>query len=401
MSGSAENDPVTGTTARKTRSILMNADLLEITARKRRDPFAVADPSDFEFNVGPSIDPQLVLSNPLISLYCLDHANRRALFVETAPSVDLSQAPFLYQAQYENAVRLIGVPYETLHDLARGISFDDQKLILVYSVGRTGSTLLGASLNAVEGMVGLSEPDVFTQLVTYREWDGSNEAEISALVESCTKLLCKPTEQTPNPQGWAIKFRSFAIELGDLLYKHFPDTRNIFLYRSAEPWLNSMLRAFGEAGEDVGFRSWAQGWLSTLVPPITEHVQAGGPLLTLSSLCSMLWLNVLERFTNLQNSGMPSLAVRYEDMQAAPHETLQKIFAYCGLPTSSMEAVYQVLEKDSQAGSGVSQEAIGHKKSGLTESQRADLFRELQAHPFIQSSDFVVQGTWMPTVGVR
>jgi hypothetical protein len=56
----------------------MNANLLEITARKRRDPFAVADPSDFEFDEGPAIDPQIVRANLLVSLYCLDHANRRA-----------------------------------------------------------------------------------------------------------------------------------------------------------------------------------------------------------------------------------------------------------------------------------------------------------------------------------
>lgn len=378
----------------------MNANILEITAWKRRDPFAVADPSDFEVREGPAVDPQIVLTNPLISLYCLDHANRRALFVETAPGVDLSQAPFFYQAQYEHTVRLIGISYETFHDVARGISLDDQQLILVYSVGRTGSTLLGSALNAVEGMVGLSEPDVFTQLVALREWDGSNEAEISALVESSIKLLCKPTEQTPDPRGWVIKFRSFAMELGDLLYKHFPNTWNIFLYRNAEPWLNSMLRAFGDAAEDVGFRTWAQGWLSTLVPPITRHVQAGGPLLTLSSMCSMLWLNVLERYMSLRDSGMPGLTIRYEDMKTIPHETLRKIFEYCGLPTSNTEVVYQVLEKDSQAGSGVSQSALNHKRSGLTEPQRADLFRELQAHPTIQSPDFLVPGTWVATAQV-
>jgi hypothetical protein len=95
-------------------------------------------------------------------LYCLDHANRRALFVETVPGVNLSQAPFLYHAQYEHTVKLISVPYETLHQLARGISLEGKKLILVSSVGRTGSTLLGSALGAVEGMVGLSEPDVFT-----------------------------------------------------------------------------------------------------------------------------------------------------------------------------------------------------------------------------------------------
>jgi hypothetical protein len=114
-----------------------------------------------------------------------------------------------------------------------------------------------------------------------------------------------------------------------------------------------------------------------------------------------LWLNTLEQYMNLQNSGMPGLAIRYEDMKVAPQETLQKIFEFCGLPTAGMEAVYQVLEKDSQAGSWMSQEALSHKKTGLTDAQRADLFRELEAHPGIQSPDFVVPGTWLPTAQVQ
>ena len=73
----------------------MNANALDITARKRQNPIGIADPTDFEFNEGPAIDPQVVMTNPLISLYCLDHANRRALFVETKPGLDLSQAPFM------------------------------------------------------------------------------------------------------------------------------------------------------------------------------------------------------------------------------------------------------------------------------------------------------------------
>jgi hypothetical protein len=98
---------------------------------------------------------------------------------------------------------------------------------------------------------------------------------------------------------------------------------------------------------------------------------------------------------------MPSLAIRYEDMKAAPHETLEKIFEYCDLPMTSIDSVYQVLERDSQAGSGISQEALSHKKSGLTDAQRADLFRELQAHPSIRSPDFLAPGTWMPAEQVR
>jgi hypothetical protein len=114
-----------------------------------------------------------------------------------------------------------------------------------------------------------------------------------------------------------------------------------------------------------------------------------------------LWLNTLERYVSIQEMGLPGLALRYEDIQAAPQETLHKIFEYCGLPVTRMDAVYQVLEKDSQAGSGFARDALRHKQTSLTESQRADLFQELQAHPVIQSPDFLVPGTWIPAERVR
>ena len=63
----------------------MTANILIIKERKRQDPFSVADPSDFKFENGESVEPQIVVTNPRISLYCLDHAHRRALFVETLP----------------------------------------------------------------------------------------------------------------------------------------------------------------------------------------------------------------------------------------------------------------------------------------------------------------------------
>lgn len=373
----------------------MNANLLDITARKRQNPIGIANPSDFEFGEGAAIDPELVVTNPLISLYCLDHANQRALFVETKSGVDLSQAPFFYQAQYENTVNLFGVPYETLHHLASNISLDSDCLIFVYSVGRSGSTLLGSALNAIDGIVGISEPDVFTQLVVFREWDGSNETEISTLVESCMKLQCKPTEQIPNPAAWAIKFRSFSIELGDLLYKHFPNSRNILLYRNAETWTTSTMRAFVENEHDLGFRTWMQDWLSTLVPSTAKQAQSGGPLLSVTTMGTMMWLGVLERYMELHEKGMPAMAVRFEDLKAAPYEAIQAIIEYCGFATANLAGVDRVLEQDSQAGSPLSQESLGQKKFELSDAHRADLYQALQAHPTIKSPDFVVPGTWI------
>ena len=57
----------------------MTANLLVIKERKRPDPFLPAAPTDFGFEVGESVDPQIVVTNPRITLYCLDHANKQAL----------------------------------------------------------------------------------------------------------------------------------------------------------------------------------------------------------------------------------------------------------------------------------------------------------------------------------
>ena len=368
----------------------MDANILEITIRKRQNPLGVADPTDFEFSEGAALDPQAVVANPLVSLYCLDHANQRALFVETKPGINLTQAPFFYQAQYENTVKLISIPYDTLHWLASQISLESNRLILVYSVGRSGSTLLGSALNTVPGTLTLSEPDVFTQLVALRQQHDVTEAEASELVQSCTKLLCKATEQTRNPDFWVIKFRSFVIELGDLFYCHFPQAKNIFLYRHAESYMASTLRAFVGNADTPEFRASIQGWLSTLVPSIAKHVREGGPLLNFSSISAMLWLRTMERYLQLQEQGMPGLAIRYEDLNGAPEETIHKVMEYCGLSPDNVQAVCKVFEKDSQAGSVLSQEKVGQNSFELSDAHRSDLAQVLQAHPFIQSPDFVI-----------
>lgn len=368
----------------------MTVTILEITARKRQDPTGFAGPADFEFREGADIDPQSVITNPLISLYCLDHANRRALFVETMPGMDLTQAPFYYQAQYENAVRLIGVPYETLHGLASQISVEDDRLVFIYSVGRSGSTLLGAALNAVEGTVGYSEPDVFTQLIVMRQLQGIDDAQVSPLVQSCTRMFFKATGQTPDPAHRVIKFRSFVIELGDLLALHFPQAKSLFLYRHAEDYMTSSMRAFGAALDTPELRATVQGWLSSLMPAIASHVRAGGPLLSFASLSAWLWLRTIERFMQLQEAGMPGMAIRYEDLTSNPRESIHRIMEYCGLSTENMEPVYQAFERDSQAGSTLSQENLRQAKFEISDAHRSDLAQALQAHPFIKSADFVI-----------
>ena len=78
----------------------------------------LASMADFSVTSGEAVDADIVRDNPNISLYCLDDAEKRAIFVELPPGVDLATAAFVYDTQSKQAQRLIAVPYETFRQVA-------------------------------------------------------------------------------------------------------------------------------------------------------------------------------------------------------------------------------------------------------------------------------------------
>lgn len=118
---------------------------------------AVARPSDFVTHETGSMELSLVL-DPTLSLYCIDPARRSALFVRTPPELDLSSAPFLWHPVHRGYRGRV-VPFGELHDLAAKAPVPSERLVLVQSTGRCGSTLVSHALAAGEGVVSLSEPD--------------------------------------------------------------------------------------------------------------------------------------------------------------------------------------------------------------------------------------------------
>ncbi len=377
----------------------MTARILNIESRRRKNRIGIACPTDFHFSEGDTIDAQVVIESPNISLYCLDHEYQRALFVETPADVDLSQTPFYYQAQYESTVSLFAVPYEELHRLANDIRLDSKCLILIYSVGRSGSTLLNSVFNQVENIVSLSEPDIYTQLVAIREWDGSNDAEVSELLQSCTKVLCKSPKQSSFPFTWVIKFRSFGIEIADLMFKHFPDAKIIFLYRDAETWLRSAVRAFVQ--DDINSAEYLaamQAWLSPLVPLIDKHFSEKGVSLSIAKMGTLMWLSVMERYLKLNQQGVPMRAVRFKSLTTFPNQTIEEVFKYCDIPTTDLEVVFKILDRDSQTGSVLSRTTIQNNPVELPDDFMAEVRKTLLKHPTIQTPHFVVPNTWRPDI---
>ncbi|MCC6804083.1 MAG: hypothetical protein IT319_14470, partial [Anaerolineae bacterium] len=218
----------------------MSATVLEIVEKLKTHPFGTALPENFAVRAAGSVDAQLLLDHPQISLYCLDDAHREAWFVETPPDADLIQAPFYYNAQYEHAQRIYSVSYETFHQLAAAVPAF--KLILIHSIGRCGSTLISKAFNTVSGVRSISEPDIHTQIYFLRYRDQTRDDEYTALLRSATLLLGKgmTLETSRVTPTLALKFRAMCIQVGDLLHAAFPQATTLFLYRRLRSWSRSI-----------------------------------------------------------------------------------------------------------------------------------------------------------------
>ncbi|MFZ0255928.1 MAG: hypothetical protein WAN46_09815, partial [Gammaproteobacteria bacterium] len=193
------------------------------------NPLAVVSPRDFLCGRAKPCDIETILNKPSVSLYCCDNNCKQVVFVETDPAIDLTTAPFLKQAQLAHAKRLFRVGHDELYQMADKVSRWFGQLILIYSVGRCGSTLLSKMFSKVTGCYSLSEPDIYTQLLGC----SVPHQESVNLLRAVTRLLGKPHFPTPSAH-LVLKFRGVCIEQAAMMNEAFPESKMIFMYRNAE-----------------------------------------------------------------------------------------------------------------------------------------------------------------------
>jgi len=339
---------------------MLNSDTrwLNILEKIKPHPAAIVGLEDnFRYQSSDSVDPRLVLQDPDISLYALDPARGRVVFVKTKAGSEIFTAPFTYMAQYEQAERLLVMPFDVFHQLAAEVTLDDSRLILVYSTGRCGSTLVGHALMRGDAVGGYSEPDIYTQIQVLRAHDGSNDAEVTRLVESATKLLCAHAAAAQATSTFVLKFRNWTIHLGDIFYKLFPQAKLVFLYRSADGWARSVARSFGIFDPANADLITAINMLLCAVDPLyNSYAAAQGTPFNAVEMIACMWIATLERYFVLRQQGISMVCVRYDELKRTPREALQPILDHCQIQVADLSGLEAVLEKDAQAGTLISQE---------------------------------------------
>ncbi len=375
----------------------MSGQYLNIDAKHRQGIVFHASLADFSVTSGEAVSAEIVRDRPNISLYCLDDASKQAIFVELPPDVDLAKAPFVYQTQYEQALRLIAVPYDTYTRLARELP-EVKHLIMIYMTGRCGSTLLSHLLNEVDTVLSLSEPDVAAHFVHLRSADGAQDADLRHLLDCTVRILFKPTA-FKQPSTYALKLRSGGTQLMNLYQATFPQVKNLFLYRDAIGYVTSFYRILkrvtpSEYMPVSAYVGMMQQTNNDDLTRLTGYLDEGTTEVLIPQQMTLWWLAVMEWYLTQHGRGIPALAVRYDDLNTHRERVVTEVFRFCGLPTVGVHERLGVFERDAQAGTGLAREnAQEGNRLRLSDEQRNDVVRILQRHPTVKDYAFKVPGT--------
>ncbi len=260
---------------------------------------------------------------PLDALaYCADLQAERVLYTtHDAPAAALFAAPFLYAAQLRGARQVVSVPYERLGEFEPAPPGPPP--VLVFSPGRTGSTLLARLLSAANAACA-SEPDMLAQVSRFGREDrlrmglAMEPALLRACLVALTRALGGGVPLVTQP---FVKLRSHCNARPLPLVEAIAGTRAIFMLRRARPWAISRHRAFGETAQSVA-------------AILREAADALDKLVGCTAPLQVLW---------------------FEDLVREPVATL---LACLGPGFIDETAIVCALGQDAQVGTAVAQEAL-------------------------------------------
>jgi hypothetical protein len=333
---------------------MTRATLYQITDRARSNQFAPGTIGDFTTDTGLQVDSSTVL-DPCWSLYNLDLDTGLAHFVWLDPATDLASAAFVFQTQYAAARKSLTLPLDDFIRLSQGLT-RPANLILLFSIGRCGTTLANHILNTAPETRALSEPRAFVTLALARPHLSPERA--TALITAATLFSLRPLYGAM-PANMVIKFHSQALYQADLYHQAFPQARLIFMYRDAKGWANSFsgfLQNMG-LGRTVPAAALPFNWsMLTASAPLADlsatlDVQAAETPHAQVLACG--WAHNLAQFRRLSRAGVPFFTLHYDDLTQDRAGSVRRLLAHCGLPDSTLSDALATFDHDSQQGTGI------------------------------------------------
>jgi hypothetical protein len=366
----------------------MPATLYPITARFKIFEQFFAMPGDFTRGPAESAPARRLLDEPGWTVYCIDPDAREIVFVRTPETCHLPGSAFYMISQYREANAVIALPFAEAHELAA--SLPDPKLILVFGMGRAGTTLMNHALNGAESVVSLSEPGAFEHRPLRAL---AEKQDISELLRDLTRLSFAP-HGAAGVDTLAIKFRSQALFISEHFWRALPEAHLIFMYRDAIGWGNSFLQFTADVGIKLPMdeQGRAKHWMMISgdmpLAVLGRYVDLDELPANSARMFAPAWTIHMAEYMRLYRLGLPFLALRYNEFAGNSRAELERLFAFCGLPISGVEGALKAFDEDSQKGTPIARKA---DKLKFTPDELVTFRETLAREPALADPDLILK----------
>jgi hypothetical protein len=288
------------------------------------------------------------------------------------------------------------IDFDTFLRLSMPIA-QPEKLILVHSIGRCGSTLLSRAFAQLDSCVSYSEPDCFTQIAHWRTVNDPRDSLWKSILTASMKFVFLDSSPS-KPEVAIVKFRSGCVNLLDLFTELFPNAKHLFLYRECFSWVASCLNILERTGSSKTrprdealqfFRYFTGRGMDQSTFPYDRLENDLRPV----EQFTVCWLVYMEHVLKFHQSHPRLLfPVTYQELATGGEACLRRIFDDCELPPEQLRHGIDSLTKDSQAGTQFAREdsSSGNKRQ-LTDEEIGQLRAILALHPFINDARVTLQ----------
>ncbi|HWA18091.1 MAG TPA: hypothetical protein VG757_03785 [Devosia sp.] len=366
----------------------MTATLHPVVGRKKEHDNFYAQSSDFDLGPAWQADAMQILSEPGWAPYAIDAEARMVSFARMPPGVDLHSAPFVLITEYHEATHVLVMGFDDVARVASGLP--DPKVVLVFSMGRCGTTLMSHALNGPETVAGLSEPPIFE----HRPLRALGDTETTShLIRNLCRLLFA-TRTKPKADTLAIKFRSQALFIAELFWKALPEADYIFMYRDAVSWGNSFLQFLDDVGvgSPVTIEARDFHWMMTSadmpVENLARFMPVDRPPVDAGAALAPGWTIHMEEYERLRDRGLPLVALRYNELVSDREGELGRIFDHCGISREDIASALKAFDRDSQEGTSIARK---ENKKRFTPEERASYLAVLGRVPALANPDTLLR----------
>ena len=338
----------------------------DIKAREKENEVAQTENTDFIGQNPRPISIESILSEPGWVPYAFDGTD---FTLTRTPGADLANSAFVYVTQFNDATEFATVSAAEMLALTENLPMPD--MVLIYSIGRCGTTLANHVLNASDEIWCLSEPDVIDQVAQ----TGNSE-----LICAVAKLLFAGRTK-PDARALGVKFRSMSLFDADKFNAALPDAKNIFMYRDAVAWGNSFYTVFWKLGFTAPYEpeGCAMGWEILTREPFelgqAAYPDLSGDQIEPGAIFSAFWQRHLAEYTKHKAAGIDMYPIRYNEFNSDREAGVSALFKACGLKPISVKEALSAFENDSQSGTFMEQV---EKPEKMNDAQK-DFLREVLA----------------------